>query len=267
MLGHVGGGVGEHAADHVGDLHVGAGRPLGDVFVASVGYAGGDDPLGVFLLVHGGTVASTTYTLKTVSTWRFVVAADAGLPCWSGATRLGPGGPSTLRRRIVTDCSPYALRRYGMMPESTPRSKGDPPMSYQPPAPQPPRRKGLSGGMIALIVVGAVVVCCVGTVGGLFVLGVFADTAQEEPTAQQDPTTEVVSCEIDGRTADVDWAVTNPNGQRESYRIEIVVEDGEGRQVGDATRRTGVDGGATVRDSTWLILDAEGGETCQVTAD
>lgn len=132
-------------------------------------------------------------------------------------------------------------------------------MVYQSPAPPP--RKGLSHKMIAGIVAGVAVVCCGGPLAVFVGTGVLGNLMTEDLTAQ------VLSCEIDGRSVDVQWEATNPNSGRERARLKIVVEDADGRQVGETTRSKWVDPDTTLTDSTWLIADVEGGESCEVSVE
>lgn len=125
-------------------------------------------------------------------------------------------------------------------------------------------RRGVPGKIIAVIVAGVLSVCCVLPGVVLLATGVF-DAAMSEP-----PSAEVVACRVDGRSAEVEWAVTNHGSVDRRFTVRVVVKDSEGRQVGERTRwSVAVDAGAAVRDSTWLILevDAGGGETCHVSVE
>lgn len=130
--------------------------------------------------------------------------------------------------------------------------------------PQQPRRRGLSGVALTLIIGGV----ALGAALFAVLLVVLADLAGGEQEPQEPPTAEVVACEVDGQVATVQWSVTNNGDRQDSFEVTITVEDADGRQVGDATRRNSrVEPGVTVTDSTWMILDAEGGQTCHVTAE
>lgn len=132
-------------------------------------------------------------------------------------------------------------------------------MAYPPPIPQP--RKGLSHKMIGAIVGGVALVCCVGPLALVVGTGVLGNLMTEDLTAQ------VVSCEVEGRSVDVQWEATNPNSSKQLARIQIVVEDADGRQVAETTRSKWVDADTTLTDSTWLIADVEGGESCEVSVE
>ncbi|MFG2110526.1 FxLYD domain-containing protein [Micromonospora chersina] len=116
--------------------------------------------------------------------------------------------------------------------------------------------------LLALVIAGVVLLCCVGPLALCAFGGVLS-------AAESDPTVTITKCDVkDGgllRNADVEYTIKNNTRSSSSYSIRFDVLDSSGTKVGDGTDYiSDVGGGQTARGGTMLILDAPGGVKCEV---
>jgi hypothetical protein len=124
----------------------------------------------------------------------------------------------------------------------------------------------MSGGVLAIVISGAVLLCCVGPVVACFGLGGLGLILDE---ARPGPTSTVTSCQFDDNaflpSATVGYRVTNNSNVVEDYTMDVFVLDASGTQVGEGVAFAfDVAAGSSVADETTVFLDAPGGSTCEI---
>lgn len=120
----------------------------------------------------------------------------------------------------------------------------------------------MTGGVLAAVITGVVLLCCVLPLGVCF-LGGFAELLQPLPTAH------VTSCKVDDsgffQGAEIGYTINNNESGSASYVIEFVVKDAAGAQVGHATDYVNDLAGKTSANRVaHASLDAKGGKTCHL---
>lgn len=152
-----------------------------------------------------------------------------------------------------------------------PAQPTNPPYQAYPPPPPPQSPQSdrskkflnMSGGILALVVAGVVLLCCVGPVAVCLLGGVFN-------AAKPDPTVRITACDInnDGvsRLAKISYTIANNGKSTESYRVDFAVLDSSGTRVGKGSDFVfDLAGGQTARGSTVVSLDSADGVKCTVT--
>jgi hypothetical protein len=166
---------------------------------------------------------------------------------------------------------------YGQQPASgqpysaAPYNPAGPQPMYQP-YPQPgqdgPKRYlGMSGGVLATVIVLIVVLCCIAPIAACFGFGGLNMLTE---ASNSDPTAEVISCEVDDsnqflQSTEVTVKVTNPGRSRQFVSVEIEVRNASGTKVGDGFAFVTVSANSSAQETTTIFQDTTGGTTCVIT--